>query len=100
MTWNSLTTVDQMANIGSEVFRTISWRNKDKKYSQMAFCRALDLLGQTLADPKNRRHLKEICRAKEMLIDWYLGNPMYKSTDEEWQRYFMQFNYAARIRRK
>lgn len=99
MTWTSLTTVEQMANIGSEVIRTINWKSKNKNDSQMAFYRALDLLGQTVKDPKNRSRLKEICRTKEMFVDWYLGSPLYKSTSDDWHKYFMQFAYAARVNR-
>ncbi|AKM79687.1 MAG: hypothetical protein UX85_C0001G0153 [Candidatus Beckwithbacteria bacterium GW2011_GWB1_47_15] len=97
--WRKLTLMEQMANVGSEVSRTIKWKKKDKKYAQMAFWRALELLGLTINDPKNKAGLKEICRAKEMLVDWYFDNPLYRSSDEEWQRYFNQFNWAARIKR-
>lgn len=95
-TWNERTTMEQMANIGAEVGRTINWKKKDKKYAQMAFYRALDLLVKTKADPKNRQRLSEICRVNEMLVDWYLGNPEYVSKDSDWEKYFYSFNYAAR----
>jgi len=43
----------QMANLGSEVFRTINWRKKGSEDdSQRAFFRALELLDLTIADKK------------------------------------------------
>ena len=99
--WNKLSLVEQMANVGSEVGRIISWRDKNKKNSKLAFYRALELLQLTLSDPKNRQGgtLKEIARVKEMLIDWYMGSVFYKSSDSQWQKYFLQFNIAARLDR-
>src|SRR3989344_5784479 len=96
-TWNQRTTMEQMANIGAEIGRTINWKKKDKKYAQLAFFRALELLQQTKSDPKNRSKLSELCRLYELLVDWWLGNPVYQSDDQEWEKYFYAFNYAARL---
>ncbi len=96
--WFKLDLINQMANIGSEVFRTISSKEKNlNKDAQKAFYRSLELLELTLNDSKNKNRLKEIARTKEMFIDWYLGNPLYKSTSQDWQKYFFQFNMAARL---
>ena len=98
--WYKLTLIEQMANVGSEVFRTISWRQKGRgKYSQMAFERALELLDLTVEDPKNRKRLKEILRVREALKDYFLGENEYSSNDDIWQKYFYAFNYAARLKR-
>ena len=95
--WNKLSLVEQMANVGSEVSRTINWKKRNKTDAQKSFYRALELIELTIGDPKNRNRIKEVNRVKEMLVDWYLGNPLYKSTDQDWQKYFLQFNTAARI---
>jgi len=95
--WNKLNLIEQMANIGSEVSRTINWKKKSQPDAQKSFYRALELIELTLDDPKNKSRTKEINRVKEMLVDWYLGNPLYRSTDQDWQEYFLQFNFAARI---
>lgn len=95
--WNKLSLVEQMANIGSEVSRTINWKRKNQADAQKSFYRALELIEFTLSDTKNKNRAKEIARVKEMLVDWYLGNPLYRSTDKDWQKYFLQFNLAARI---
>lgn len=95
--WFGLSLAEQMANIGSEVERTIIWKNKgNAEYSQLAFERALELIDITRLDPKNKSKLGELCRMREILADWHLDNE-YKSTDESWQKYFYAFNYLARI---
>jgi hypothetical protein len=94
--WFGMRLLEQMANIGSEVERTIIWKSKgDKQYQQSAFERALELIDLTLEDPKNRQRLKELCRMREILVDWYFDN-LYGSSDGSWQKYFSAFNYAAR----
>jgi len=98
--WYNLSIVMQMANIGCDVERAIRWRNKgDLEYSRNAFERALELLMFTIADPKNRKRLKELCRMKEALIDYFMGDNEYSSTDEVWQKYFFNFNYMAALER-
>jgi hypothetical protein len=86
-----------MANVGSEIERTINWRKKNKDYSQKAFERALELLDLTIADSKNIKRLKELLRLREMLADYFVFDNGYHSTDKGWQKYFYSFNYAARI---
>ena len=96
--WFSSSILYQMANIGSEVFRTLSWRDKgNKAYSDLAFERALELTDLTMDDPKNIHRLREITRAREMLVDWHSQQKINKSDDNFWQNYFSQFTYAARL---
>lgn len=96
--WFEFSLISQMANIGSEVFRAIQWKNKsNKEYSQMAFERALELFDLTMADQKNIHRLREIARARELFADFFYGDNTYKSSDESWQKYFHAFNYAARL---
>lgn len=94
--WFSKNIFEQMANIGSEVERTIKWRGKDSKYSQLAFERCLELIDLTTADPKNKNRLKEILRVRESLVDFFIGKNIYRSSDKLWQNYFYGYNYAAR----
>ena len=97
--WHQLSLVEQLAHVGSEISRTINWRVKDNNLTKEAFYRALHLLTLTKSDPKNRDRLKEICRTYEMLVDWFLGCPQYRSTDQEWLNYFNQFALAARLQK-
>lgn len=95
--WFSLTFFEQMANIGSEVERTIAWQDKNQLYSQQAFERALELLDLTIADSKNQRRLKELTRVREALVDYFFSDNQFASTNRLWQSYFYPFNWAARI---
>lgn len=96
--WKELSFFEQMANVGSEVERTIRWKKKNNAdYSQKAFERALELLDLTIADSKNKRRLRELTRVRETLADYFAFDNIYKSTDKNWQNYFLAFNFAARI---
>jgi len=98
--WFELSLIEQLANVGCDVERTIQWRNRgDLELSRKAFDRALELLDFTIADPKNRKRLKEIVRTREALVDHFVYDNEYNTTDECWQNYFFQFNYAAAIQR-
>lgn len=94
--WNELALAEQLANVGSEVGRVISWREKDKEMSKKAFYRALELLNLTIGDPKNASRLKELCRVKEMLADQFEGENFYRSKNDQWEKYFHGFNFLAR----
>ncbi len=96
--WKELSFFEQMANIGSEVERTIQWKKKNNEdYSRRAFERTLELLDLTIADPKNKKRLKELLRVRETLADYFAFDNSYKSTEKNWRNYFLAFNFAARI---
>jgi hypothetical protein len=95
--WQSLSFLDQMANIGAEIGRAENWSTKDKELSRAAFYRGLELLDSTIGDKKNTKKLKELCRLREMLADYFYFNNFYKSTAKNLNDYFYAFNYAARI---
>lgn len=99
--WFRFSLMEQLANVGMDIERTIQWKNKgNKEYSRQAFERALELLDLTIADTKNRGpRLKEILRVREMLVDHFVYDNTYQSTDESWQNYFFCFNYAAALQR-
>ncbi len=97
--WFEMPLVEQMANIGSEIERTISWRGRNEKNSTAAFDRGLELLDLTIADPRHRRRLRELTRLRETLADYFVFDNHYGSTDESWRRYFHAFTYAAALRR-
>ena len=98
--WFDFSLIEQLANVGSEVFRAISWKNKgNKEYSDLSFYRALELMDLTLADKKNIHRLKEISRTREVLVDYFAGDNIYRSSNESLEKYFYAFNYAARVGR-
>lgn len=90
--WHQLSLVTQLANVGSEVERAIKWKNlQNQENFQRAFERMLELIDLTVADPKNRTRLKEVLRAREMLVDYLMYDNIYHSTDEQWRKYFYPF---------
>lgn len=99
--WAKLSLVEQMANIGSEVERTIAWREKaNPEYSRLAFYRALELVDLSLDATKVPPTLRELTRLRECLVDYFAGDNLYKSSDELWRKYFYAFNYATALRRQ
>jgi hypothetical protein len=95
--WVLLSFVEQMANIGSEVSRFITWKNKNHILnSTAAFERALELMDLTIADARNRSRLRELARLREAFVDFGSGHNQYASTDASWMNYFTCFAYAAR----
>ena len=98
--WNEMPFFEQMANIGSEVERTIRWKEKNNlEYSRLAFERALELLELTISDEKNRKRLRELTRLKESLADHFEFGNDYHSTGKDWSKYFYVFNYASCLKK-
>jgi len=86
-----------MANIGSEINRAFSWRQKgDKQNEEAAVWRALELLDLTLADKKWRGRTRELRRLREVLCDMFLGNNEYNIKLEELEDYFLPFALKVR----
>lgn len=95
--WNKLSLMEQMANIGSEIERAISWRKKENQaYANAANARALELFDLTMDDMKHRKGMKEIVRARELWLDFFLGENQYHQTEQQWHKYFYAFTFAAR----
>ena len=95
--WFSLNLMEQMANIGSEIERTIKWNSKhNREYADMANNRALELFDLTMSDKKNKTGLKEIARARELWLDFFVGDNQFGQTENQWHKYFLGFNIAAR----
>lgn len=95
--WQKLTFAEQMAHVGSEVGRAISWKKKGHpQYSREAFWRALELLGLTIDTAVSASRLKELTRLYETLVDYFAGQNQFASSDSLWRNYFSAFNFAAR----
>lgn len=95
--WNQLSFCEQMGNIGSEISRTISASKRSNfTRADSAFDRALELFDLTISDPKNKHGLKELCRAREICCDFFIGDNDYRSEAESLDRYFLQYAQAAR----
>ncbi|MFH0852850.1 MAG: hypothetical protein V1853_00370 [bacterium] len=96
--WFTLSLIEQMANIGSEVSRAAKWKDKDKNIFKGAFERALDLFDLTLEDVRWIGRRFEIARARELFCAAALDADEakeYKTTLSDLDRYFYHFAFAV-----
>jgi hypothetical protein len=97
--WHTLTLAEQLGNVGSEFSRTLKWRGERPEIAERSLARALELIDLTLDDPRHRRsrgRLRELCRMREVLLDYLVGPNQYGSSGPSLQRYFDVFVGAAR----
>jgi hypothetical protein len=95
--WQEMPLCEQMANIGSEISRALSWREKNRKdLSLNAVNRALELLDMTTKFIKKYARLRELLRVREVIVDFFYCDNEYCSSGKSLLRYFDQFNYLAR----
>jgi len=99
--WRGFSLIEQLGNIGSEVGRSINWKNKgNTEQMQKALTRGLELFDLTLADSRWRQpQLREVARAREVVCDFLVGDNEYNSDDTFLNNYFLQFAIAARAKR-
>ena len=98
--WWTLSLAEQLGNVGSEVSRTLKWRSRNPELARRSLERALELFHLTLDDPRHRSsvaRLREICRAREVFVDYVAGSNQYRSNDFTIQRYFDAFACAAAL---
>ena len=99
--WSEMPFAEQMANVGSEVFRAGKWKEKGREDRAMrAADRALELLDFTVAaQPRQSAGIRELLTLREVLCDFYYGENEYHSTADSLYRYFAPFSgMAARLR--
>ena len=97
--WRMLSLFEQFGNVGSEVSRAIRWSTKNPETAQAALHRGLELFDLMMDDPQHRgsaARLREIARAREVVVDFLAGSNEYGSTSVSLQKYFDQFALAAR----
>lgn len=99
--WWTLSLAEQLGHVGSEIGRACRWQSRNAETARLAFYRALELVDLTLGDPRlraSRPRLREIARAREVVVDFFAGRNEYGSTADSLQKYFDQFATAARSR--
>lgn len=97
--WKNLSFLEQMANIGSEVERTISWKEKGNvEYSQKAFIRSIELLNMTLGSDLTPPQRREVARVREIWTDFIRYSNQYRSNKEQWRKYFLQLLLAYKMK--
>ncbi len=96
--WGSYTFLVRMANIGSEVFRAISWKEKqNSEYADLAFQRSLELFDATKSTTLTPSQLKELCRLREIWADYYAGENIYGSDNNFFNNYFNFITVRSRV---
>jgi hypothetical protein len=96
--WQTFTLAEQLGNIGSEVSRARHAREDNPRFEN-AVRRALELFDLTLCDPRWKKRLKEIARARELFCDAVYGGLKYGTSFEDLDRYFTYFALSARLHR-
>ena len=95
--WCKMSNSQQLANIGSEVSRALNWQKKgNMDFSKKAASRALELLDLSLDSIKKFSCIKEFCRLREAVADYFFGTNEFSSSEVLWRKYFDHFNYVAR----
>lgn len=98
--WASMSLMEQLANIGSEVGRTRKWLQKDnKQLAEGAFCRGLELVDATIKSGRANMAsrsclLMELCRARDCFSEAFLNCDLDSMGYLE--KYFGQFASAIR----
>lgn len=98
--WASISLAEQMANIGSEVGRSMKWLVKGKaSLADGAYLRALDLFDLTikygrLSSPGRGAFLKEICRARDLYNESFITKDIESLSYLD--KYFAQFALICR----
>lgn len=97
--WQTLTILEQLANVGSEVDRAIRADEAGKpERRDRAIDRALELFDLTAADPRWRYPRKrEVLRAREEFCRLFFAGPRHDGA-ASLQKYFLYFAVAARLK--
>lgn len=102
--WAEMPFIAQMANIGSEVGRTLKWKRRgNASMARSAFVRALDLFDLTISvgrmnEPFLSRDsmLKEVIRARDQFCEEYLSDDSDALLPSD--KYFSHFAKAYAFR--
>lgn len=98
--WQTFSLCEQLGNIGSEISRALKAKERgNRERMDAALDRALELFDLTIADPKHRYRLREICRAREVVCDFFFGDNVYHSEGGALDAYFTAYALAARMGR-
>ena len=91
---------EQLGNVGSEVGRALRARRDGRtERAEAAFDRALALIDLTVTGDIRFSARREVCRARELLVDYFVGDNEYASTPDLLERYFDAFALKARLHR-
>lgn len=92
LTWYSMPVNVQLANVGSEVGRAISWKKRGNKQRMLSFCnKAIEFLEIMKTDDKNIDRVGELDSCIEELKDYFMGQNIYETTDDVLMKYYDAF---------
>jgi hypothetical protein len=96
--WQRFSLVEQLANVGSEVERTVRAREAGNEARfENALTRALILFDLTAADHRwHGPRRREVLRAREEFCRLFYDPSVSESSSEGLRRYFLAFAVAAR----
>ena len=96
--WQTLDLVEQLANVGSEVDRTIrAFEALQHERFERALARALELFDLTASDGRWRGlRLREILRAREEFVRIFYADASSPASVDGLRRYFLAFAFLAR----
>jgi hypothetical protein len=92
--WQKMSFLEQMVNIGSEVYRALKWKGKNDKYARSAFLRSLELFDLTKDSDLTYPQYKELTRMREIWVDYFEYSNEYNSTAESINKYFTYLTIA------
>lgn len=91
VTWYRMSVGEQISNIGSEVERALRFREKNPARCLESVNKAVELIERTQMDPKNRHRIRELGYCKEELLDYFIGDNIYGTTDSQLRKYYDAF---------
>ena len=96
--WEKMPLILQMANIGSEVSRSLKWAEKGNQVrADKAIDRTLELFDLTIESHKTEPYLKEILIAREEFCDYFFGNNSWSTDPVKMQKYYDGFAMMHRL---
>lgn len=96
--WLSFSLPDQLAHIGSEVERALSWQKKGEEANmKSSLWRALELIDLTISDYRWRGRLKEILWLRGVLCDYFLAANSFGVSPRILRQYFLQFGILSAV---
>lgn len=96
--WQTLTLMEQLGNVGSEVERAMrAYAQGRRDRFENALARALELFDLTAADPRWKLHQRrEILRAREQFCRVFYDETAEADLADYLRKYFLQFAVAPR----
>ena len=90
--WFAMPVGVQISNVGSEVHRAISWKNRGDEQKKINFCmKAIEFIELMKEDPKNQYRKRELDCCIDELRDYFTVENIYNTTEEQLIRYYDAF---------